>query len=380
MSTAEQKYQAYNQLLTTLEEEGRRRHIPESLRPGSLDFCSNDYMGLNNNPSGDDLAENAAGSAASSRLLCTDQQEFTALESFLEELYGKPALLFNSGYHANTGTVSALASVPNTVILSDKLIHASIIDGIRLSKAPFQRFRHNDMAHLERLLEENKEADRVIVITESIFSMDGDEAPISELIELKKRFTNMLLYVDEAHAFGCRGDRGLGLCEEIGCLEDIDILVGTFGKAAASMGAFVVTSQLLKDVLVNTARSFIFSTALPPSVIAHAHRNIRLLTNMQQERRHLADLSATFRRELMDMGFAMPSVSQIVPWIIGDAKRAVEIADKLKDRGFNVLPIRKPTVPAGTERLRFSITAAMNRRQIDALLQAIKEITVEYED
>lgn len=389
------KFEAYRELLASFEAEGRLRKIPEGITEGVIDFCSNDYMGLGATAYGatayggtascghtlrptrpqDAVATyRTVGSSSSSRLLCGRQNEYKDFEDCLSALYGKDTLLFNSGYHANTGAVSALASLPGTVIISDKLVHASIIDGIRLSKAPFQRFRHNDLKHLRRLLEDNREADRILLMTESVFSMDGDEAPLRELVELKEEYPNVILYVDEAHAFGVRGERGLGLCEEAGVIDEIDVLVGTFGKAAASMGAFVATSPLLKQYLLNTARSFIFSTALPPSVIAEAHSNVLRLTAMQSEREYLAKLSRRLRDALREMGAEMPSTSQIVPWIVNDARKASEYAKRLRDKGFNVLPIRKPTVPAGTERLRFSVCASMTEADIDRLIDAIREI------
>lgn len=374
----EKKFEAYQKLLDGFRAEARLRAIPGSLRDGAIDFCSNDYMGLaalNQRTNPHTPSESSAlQTSSSSRLLCSHQSEYKSLEALMESLYGKPALLFNSGYHANTGTVSALAALPGTLIVSDKLVHASIIDGIRLSKSRFERFRHNDICHLKKILDANKDAERILVITESIFSMDGDEAPILQLVELKKVYPNLILYVDEAHAFGVRGENGLGLCEELGVIQDIDVLVGTFGKAAASMGAFVISSQLIKDVLINTARSFIFSTALPPEVIVNAERNVRMLSGMQKERERLAKLSKKLRDGIAALGAEMPSVSQIVPWIVNDAALASEYSKELRERGFNVLPIRKPTVPAGTERLRFSVCASQTEEDIDRLLITINEI------
>lgn len=377
----DKRFEAYRRLLDTFETEGRLRHIPDTIGEGVIDFCSNDYMGLakvsetGQRQYGDHNPEENIGSSSSSRLLCSHQDEYNALEKTLSSLYGKAALLFNSGYHANTGAISALASLPGTVIISDKLVHASIIDGIRLSKAPFMRFRHNDMRHLRRMLDENRDAERILLVTESLFSMDGDEAPLRELVAIRREYPAVILYVDEAHALGVRGEHGLGLAEETGVIDDIDVLVGTFGKAAASMGAFIATSPLLKDVLLNCARSFIFSTALPPAVIAEAHTNILKLCEMKEERKHVARLSERLRSALEERGADMPSASQIVPWIVKDARKAADYARLLREKGFNVLPIRKPTVPAGTERLRFSVCASMGDNDIDRLLAAIDEIT-----
>ena len=174
------------------------------------------------------------------------------------------ALLFNSGYHANTGILPAVSDT-RTLILADKLVHASLIDGIRLSSAKCIRYRHNDLAQLRRLLEENHGMyEKMIIVTESIFSMDGDEADLQALVRLKHDYSNLLLYVDEAHAFGARGEKGLGCAEEQNCINDIDFLVGTFGKAAASAGAYIVCRQTIREYLINKMRTFIFTTALPP--------------------------------------------------------------------------------------------------------------------
>ena len=360
--------------------EGRLRSLPQECAGVYLDFSSNDYMGIAANAeltrkfiAG--LSPAAKFTSSASRLLSMEQKEHVALESWLERVYGKSALLFNSGYHANVGCVSALAA-PGTVIVADKLVHASIIDGLKLSGASFRRFKHNDLVSLHRELDKAyAEAERVIVIVESIYSMDGDEAPLCEIVALKREFPHMLLYVDEAHALGVRGLHGLGVCEETGVLSDVDIIIGTFGKAVGSTGAFVATSSELKEYLLNTARSFIFSTALPPVNVAYTHYVLKQLYNMQDERRYLAELSNRFRHGLeLLTGNSCVSHSQIVPLMAGSNERAVTLSAKLRESRILALPIRCPTVAAGTERLRFSLSTAMNVSDIDMTLDKLASV------
>lgn len=372
-------YIDYENILNKYESENRFRVLPSDRTCSPcVDMTSNDYMGLGarwqefmprfNRQYGD-----ASFSSSASRLLSRRQKHHEMLENLLEGLYDKSVLLFNSGYHANVGIIQALA-IPDTVFLCDKLIHASMIDGLMLAKAEYRRWHHNDVGSLRRLLERHKDAARCIVVVESIYSMDGDLAPLRELVSLKAEYPNMLLYVDEAHAFCCRGDKGLGLAEETGVLEDIDILIGTLGKAAASSGAFVATSPLLKNFFINCSRSFIFSTALPPANAAWSHLMITEMLRMNEQRGHLSEISERFRKGLEEItGIRNESRSQIIPLIIGDAERAVHIAVRLSLKGINALPIRRPTVAAGSERIRFSLSADMTEETVDHVLQTIRE-------
>ncbi len=314
-------------------------------------------------------------SASASRLLQKHQSEHNMLEGMLDELYGKKTLLLNSGYHANTGALSSL-SVPGTLIVSDKLIHASMIDGIRLGHGDSARFMHNNMQQLRHILDKKASSyKQVIIATESVFSMDGDFAPLAELVEIKKQYPNVLLYVDEAHAFGVFGNRGLGLSEELGLLDDIDIIIVTLGKAAAGYGAFVATSPILQKYFLNSARSFIFSTALPPAVAAWDMMMIERLVGMREERNHLRELSEWFRKELQVItGKECQSQSQIIPVHAGSAYRAIEMASKLREAGIDALPIRRPTVAAGTERLRLSLSAGLNREVLQGVLNTLRGI------
>lgn len=364
----------YSEILRNLEKSGNYRTIPgDRVDDRCVDFSTNDYMGL---ALRDDLRReffdsdanrNLLMSASASRLLASCQSEHLKLEALLAELYGREVLLFNSGYHANTGIISSLAA-EGTLIVADKLSHASIIDGMILSRAPFVRFRHNDYAHLERVLEKSaKDYERVLVITESVFSMDGDRADIGRLVEIKRRYPNVILYVDEAHAFGVCGRMGLGYACEY---PEVDIIVGTFGKAAASSGAFTAVSDEIKRFLINRARSFIFSTALSPMTAAWTRFMVNCLVGMESERRYVADLSRRLS-EGLKLG---AEASHILPLIVGDAAAAVALSGKLLEAGYKALPIRTPTVPAGTERLRFSISASMSPGDIDGLIDALNRL------
>lgn len=369
---------SYKDTLDTLRQTGNFRTIPQGGANGEIvDLSLNDYLGLATRKDLQaeffDNEENRriAMTSSAARLLAADQEQYSLLEERLQSLYGgKKALLFNSGYHANTGLISALASEKGTLIVADKLVHASMIDGIVLSKTPFQRFIHNDFNRLESILKkEHDRWERIIVAVESVYSMDGDRTSLDALIDLKKRYGNVMLYVDEAHAFGALGKRGLGLCAEHENFEDIDVTVGTFGKACASSGAFAVMNAELRDYAINRSRSFIFSTALPPMSCAWTRFMIDTFTGMDEERRHLHELG---RRIAEAAGFT--ESRYIVPVIAGSAVKAIEMSKKLLERGFKVLPIRTPTVPSGTERIRISLNAAMSDAQADSFIKALDEI------
>lgn len=370
--------QHFENTLDEIARAGNLRSIPTTAgEAGYVDLTSNDYMGIAADRRLFDEFVAACDfskvypSASASRLLSLHQDDFLALESLLASLYGREALLFNSGYHANTGIVSAIAD-KDTVIIADKLVHASIIDGIILSRARFVRFRHNDFDQLEKLLTEHShQAQRLLVIVESIYSMDGDIADLPRLVELKRKFPQMLLYVDEAHGFGVRGRQGLGVAEETGTIPDIDILVGTLGKAAASSGAFVITSEIIKKFLINKARSFIFSTALSPFSCLWSKFVIEKLVGMHEERRQLLAVSNFLNENFARYNGNIRSHSQIVPLIVGDSRKAVELSGFLKEHHILALPIRRPTVPPGTERIRFSISTRFTMEMAEKLTNII---------
>lgn len=344
-----------------------------------LNLSSNDYLGLAsdislrnrfmyNLPERDFLF-----SSSSSRLLTGNYPAYTELEQLLSELFGtEKALTFSSGYHMNVGILPAVSDV-NTLILADKLVHASLIDGIRLSTAHCIRYRHQDYKQLESLLAKYHTAfARIIIVTESIFSMDGDVTSLNRLVALKNIYSNVMLYVDEAHGIGVRGKNGLGIAEEQGCLHDIDFLCGTFGKAIASMGAYVVCRKTLYEYLINRMRTFIFSTALPPIVVAWTKFVLSQLDTWEDRRKWLSEMSDRLRQTLREKGYAVTSESHIVPLIIGASDNAILKSSELQHNGFYVLPVRPPTVPEGTSRLRFSLSAALTETEITCLCNAIR--------
>lgn len=344
-------------------------------------MSSNDYLGLASRQDlRDEFMASSGGklplSSSASRLLAGIQAPFTSLEKTIAEAYGgdREALVFNSGYHANTGMIPALCG-NSTVVVADKLVHASIIDGMKLSGCRFVRFRHNDTSHLRGILEScRKEGKRVLIIVESVYSMDGDYAPLEKIAMLKNALApEGLLYVDEAHAVGVEGPSGLGLANGI---KGVDVIAGTFGKALASAGAYAVLSAELRDWMVNRSRSLIFSTALPPLQIAWTEWIFRKSLSMDSERRRLSELSARLAKILYRHGAGDCNPGHIRPLITGSPHSAVELSGRLREKGFNVLPIRTPTVPPGTDRLRFSLSANItfdNLAALDAALDNIRE-------
>ena len=331
-----------------------------------LNLSSNNYLNFADNKLYTEEFLNDGGDqysygSASARLLTGTLPVYKELETLLCDMYGKDAaLLFNSGYHANVGVNSSLA-VRGDVIFSDKLNHASIIDGMRLSEAKFFRYPHNNMEALEKLLQrERSNFNNAVIVSESVFSMDGDITDLKKLVELKKKY-NCILVLDEAHAFGVFGRNGLGVAETAGVINDVDLIVGTFGKAVGSMGAFVVGRRVLIDYLINSARSFIFSTALPPVNIAFSKW---ILENK---------LGASFekRERMLSLGKKLGSQSHIVPVVIGENDKTVELCEILFQNGYFTLPIRPPTVPVGTSRLRLSLTTDITEQDMEKLCSII---------
>lgn len=345
-----------------------------------FDFSSNDYLGLSGHSELKKAAIEAIGKsgvgACASRLLSGDAGIFHQLEEAIAKFKGKEAaLVFNSGYQANVGIISALFTKEDC-IFCDRLNHASIIDGILLSQAKFFRFRHNDCQHLELLLKkERNKFKNALIITESIFSMDGDRAPLKELVKLKEKF-NCQIMVDEAHATGVFGPNGSGLVEEEGLSAGIDLIMGTFSKALAGFGAYLATSKTITDYLVNTCRSFIYSTALPSSVIASNLASLKLVKDEPQRRKTLLSMAQMLRGKLEARGFCIKGASQIIPVILGDNLRALEFAKKIQEKGYWVMPVRPPTVPAGQARLRLSLNYCHDQETLNKLIDVISEIRI----
>ncbi|ENU30799.1 8-amino-7-oxononanoate synthase [Acinetobacter sp. CIP-A165] len=378
----------YAEQLDQLKQQGNFRQFTSNQQQGRfitikdktmLNLASNDYLGL-----AADLSlreefldtlkiERALFSSSSSRLLTGNFAEYEQFENSLSKAFGRAALLFNSGYHMNIGILPALCD-SKTVILADKLVHASMIDGIRLSTAQHVRYRHNDLQHLEQLLQkyhQDERIERVIVVTESIFSMDGDETDLAALAQLKQHFQKTMLYVDEAHAIGVRGEQGLGCAEQYGVLDQIDFLVGTFGKAIASIGGYIICDSIIRDYLINKMRPLIFSTALPPISMAWSDFIFHKVLSMQQQRQHLAEISQYLQQAVITKGFSSPSSSHIIPIIVGESQAAIEKAKYVQQQGFYAMPVRPPTVPQNSSRLRISLTSLVQKNELEQLVECL---------
>ncbi len=343
-----------------------------------LNLSSNDYLGLATDEAlksefmelMSSHHECLSFGSGSSRLLTGNTSVYDQAEEALMHWYNcESALFFNSGYHANMGILPAL-SEKGDLIVSDKLCHASIIDGIRLSHADQIRYRHADYEHLESILQKKRHLYKnVFIVSESVFSMDGDSADLKRLVELKLKY-EAILYVDEAHAVGAMGSTGLGLCEVQGVTPEIDIIIGTMGKAMASVGAFAILNHTLKRVLVNKARTLIFTTALPAINMAWSQFVINKMPSFIHLREQLSQLVSHCNQKIEEIGF-QPSGSYIIPVVIGENRVAVDLAEHLQAKGFLVFPIRPPTVPQGTARLRLSLTANLKMNDLEKALEMI---------
>lgn len=330
-----------------------------------LNMSSNDYLGLGSETTLQreflqcmQNEERFVMSSSASRLMTGNGPDYDQLESVLGGLWGRAAVVLGSGYAINSALLPALTD-KNDAVLADKLVHASIVDGLRLCQCPWARFNHNDMDHLEKLIRKTR-ADGctgdIWVATESIFSMDGDRAPLAELMDLKKRH-GIRLYLDEAHAFGVMGPDGRGLAAAQGIDHDIDIIVATFGKALASVGGFVVCDAPVRELMVNRMRTLIFSTALPPITLQWSRFLTERLRDFEPRRKHLASLISALSGN-------SPSATHIIPLMTYDNDAAQRLSDQLKDAGYWVTPIRHPTVPRGKARVRISLSAALDTEDI----------------
>ncbi len=337
-----------------------------------INFSSNDYLGLARHTA---LIEGAArylrrygAGATASRLVCGNLDCLPELEARLARLKGaEAALILNSGYQANVSLIPALVN-RRSLVLADRLCHNSLIQGVVLSRAKLIRFRHNDLAHLEELLTRHgQDAERILVVSESVFSMDGDRADLDALIAVS-RGHRALLMIDEAHATGVLGPGGMGL----GGGKDIDVLMGTFGKGLGSYGAYVACSAELREYLINFCSGLIYSTALPPPVLGAIEAALALAPKMDRERAHLHRLADGLRQGLRALGLSTgDSTTQIVPVILGDVSRALAMSRWLSRHGFLAAAIRPPTVEPGQARLRLALSALHTQEQVDRLLAAI---------
>jgi len=340
-------------------------------------FCSNNYLGLANHPevvaAAREAVEQYGASAVSSRLVSGHMRAHQHLEDRIAGWKGtEAALAFSTGYQANIGVITSLVGRGDLVV-SDELNHASIIDGCRLARAQTAVYRHCDVEQLERILTAAGNAQRVLVVTESVFSMDGDHAPLANIAAVARHYGAWIM-VDEAHAAGVFGPGGAGLVAQLGLHDGVDIHMGTLGKALGSFGAYVAGSRVLIDQLINRARSFIFTTGLPPAAAAAAEAAIDVCSREPERARGLLARAAELGARLRSAGLNVPHVdSQILPIIIGQVRPTVDTAEALLGRGIYVAAIRPPTVAEGTSRLRLSLMATHSRKQIDAVAQALIE-------
>jgi len=370
--------QSLNKELSLLEVNGQLRSIPNiemktnnKLTINGIDyinFASNDYLGISTRRElfEEFLSGNKSlPSSASARLLTGTSKEFNDLEILLAKLFNKEAsLIFNTGYQCNLGVLSSLCG-KNDIIFSDKLNHASIIDGMKLAEGEFVRYKHLDYSHLEKLLKtKRKNYQRAIIVTESVFSMDGDIADINKLVDFKNKY-NCLLMVDEAHAFSAYGEKLTGLSNN-----NVDIITATFGKALGSFGAFCVANSDIISYLINKARSFIFSTSIPPINIAWTHW---LLTEKKEfiefQKNKLTNIINKAHNIITDT----TSMTHIIPIMIGSNNDTLKVAEKLRSEGYYIPAIRPPTVPIGTSRLRLSLTADTDINDIENVVKIIRE-------
>ncbi len=365
-------------LRRALEPLGPRQGAVVEVRGRSLvNLCSNDYLGLAGDPrvmraAAEAALSEGAGSGAS-RLVAGDLPIHGRLEAALAGLHrAEAALLFNSGYHANAGVPPVLVG-RDDAIFSDELNHASIIDGALLSRATLHRYGHGDAGELETLLGRST-ARRKLVITDAIFSMDGDAAPLAALADACDRHGAML-YVDEAHAVGVLGPTGAGLAEQLGLKHRVDVEMGTLGKALGAFGAYVAGEGRLRELLLTRARTFVFTTALPPAACGAALAALEIVRTEPERRARLHALVAQLKAGLLARGFDVSRVvSPIFPVVLGSEGRALAAAAGLRERGFYVRAIRPPTVPRGTSRLRVALTAGHEPAQLDAFLGALDEV------
>ena len=379
----------YASQLDDLKKQGNLRQFTANIQMGRdiqinnrsmLNLSSNDYLGLavdeRIREEFFDLTpiSEQRMSSSSSRLLTGNFPEYEQLEHTLSQLFeNRSVLLFNSGYHMNIGILPALCD-SKTLILADKLVHASLIDGMRLSTAHYVRYRHNDLNHLDALLKKyqaDQTFERIIIVTESIFSMDGDEADLAALVALKKQYSNVMLYVDEAHAIGVRGKQGLGIVEQAGVIQEVDFIVGTFGKALASVGGYLICDPIIRDFLINKMRPLIFSTAQPPICMAWSNFILQKAVKINDQREYLKALSHSLNTQILAKNYDCPSSSQIVPVIVGDSIQTVALAHEMQKAGFYIMPVRPPTVPQGASRLRICLNTRIDQHDLDRLVSLL---------
>lgn len=343
-----------------------------------LNFCSNNYLGLANHPAlraaAKEAIERYGCGTGASRLISGNMMLHEELEEKIAALKGTEAtLVFNSGFQANVGLLSTLVG-EGDVVFSDALNHASIIDGCRLARARIVVYPHTDLERLEDELKKALPSGRKLIVTETVFSMDGDEAPLAEIVELAERYGAMVM-VDEAHATGVFGPNGAGVVSKLGLGGRVLVQMGTLGKALGGFGAYVAGSRQLRELVINRCRSFVFTTSLPPAVLAAAIAAIDLLYKEPERRLALWHNCRALREGLKQLGFSLgQSQSQILPLIIGDAQKCMAFSEHLFEQGIFAQGIRPPTVPPGTSRLRITLMATHTHEHLRRALNAFEEV------
>lgn len=343
-----------------------------------LNLSSNDYLGIATDR---ELREEFFDTidkeslllgSTSSRSLSGNYRIFTQLEDYIAAQFSnKSCLLFNSGYHLNISCMQALSEFSNVLFVVDKFVHASIIDGLRLGGKRFMRYTHNDMQSLASILEKtHNQYESIIIVSEGLFSMDGDLAQLDSLCAFKQQYSNVMLYLDEAHSVGVFGENGLGLAS-LGYENSIDFLVYTFGKAIGSFGACMICSPHLKDFFINKARGFIYSTAIAPINVAWNLFVFQKLKSMQNRRKHLLNLSELLRKECAKYNINLMGEAQILSLIAHTNENALLLADKLSHKGFFAPAIKAPSVPPNTARLRISLTSNMQEEMLIELVSVL---------
>jgi 8-amino-7-oxononanoate synthase len=340
-----------------------------------VSFCSNDYLGLSMHPllqeRSIEFIHKYGSGATASRLICGNYDFYEPVENKLSQLKQVEAVLvLSSGFQANISVIPALAD-RHSLILSDQLNHNSLIMGARLARCKVKVYHHNDMAHLEQLISENvtKDFSRIFIVTESVFSMDGDMADMNALVMLAEKF-NAFLIVDDAHATGVFGHQGMGLT----CGHDIDLVIGTFGKAGGSFGAYLACSKKLRTYMINCCSGLIYTTALPPSVIGAIDAALDLIPLMGPERKLLQENSEYLRQAFHKMGWQTgSSSSQIIPIMVGSEAEALALSRWLEENGILISAIRPPTVPEGASRIRLSLSSLHTRKHIDRVIDVLQK-------
>jgi len=343
-----------------------------------LNLSSNNYLGIAGHPllkaAAIQAVQQLGCGATSARLIVGNYELYDQVEKDLAQFKDtEAALIFNSGYTANLGIIPALAG-RGDIIISDKINHASIIDGIRLSGAEFLRYKHTDMADLERCLKKAEGYRRKLIITDSVFSMDGDLAPLPAIVELKEKYGAVLM-IDEAHGSGIFGENGRGLAEFYKVTDRVEITMGTLGKAFGCSGAYVAGRKVLIDYLRNKARSFIFTTGLPPSVLASVQAALQVLQQESWRREEVLSKAAWVRKELTEAGFELlNSQSQIIPILVGGNAATLEFSNRLFDVNILAMAVRPPTVPLNAARLRLTVMATHSNEELAWAVKHLKKI------